>query len=332
MLVVQGSALVNDSVSNLAKHLRPGDALVVNDTRVIPARLFAAREVDRAKQDDESQSQLELLLVEKLDDTTWTTLVKPGRRAKLGSRWQVLDRHQNPVTGLEVVGRPDTYTEQRGIFTVRFDQPIDPDLEAVGHVPLPPYIQRPDTPDDRDRYQTVYAAHDGAIAAPTAGLHFNDELLGSIQNHGVHLARVTLHVGIGTFQPVTATLAHEHQMEPERYLVSTETAKLLNRTRQDGGRIVAVGTTAVRTLESVVDDQGVLHPGEGKTNLFILPGYRFRAIEALLTNFHLPKSTLLMLVSAFAGKNRVLNAYRHAVEAKYRFYSYGDCMFINPSA
>ena len=332
MLVVTEAELTDTYIRELSQYLKAGDTLVVNDTKVIPARLFAVKELHEQPDHDHdhvNRSQLELLLIEKIDAATWSALAKPGRKAKLRSRWSVVDARSTAVEGFEVTGRPDSDSTQRGVFTIRFDQPIEPQLDSVGHVPLPPYIQRPDTLVDRDRYQTVYAAHEGAIAAPTAGLHFTDSLLTGIQEHGVELARVTLHVGIGTFKPITSTLAHEHEMDAERYWVSEETAETLNRTRQRGGRIVAVGTTVVRTLESAINDHGLIQAGEGSTVLFILPGYRFRAVDALLTNFHLPRSTLLMLVSAFAGKDRVLEAYRHAIASEYRFYSYGDCMLLH---
>lgn len=322
MLVLTGDQHVDAAVADLPQYLDQGDVLVVNDTRVIPARLFARRA------GDPESTRLELLLVERLDATTWSCLAKPGRKAKPGSRWTLIDRDDEPVIDLEVMARPDADTDERGVFRVCFAEPVEPHLERAGHVPLPPYIHRPDTDADRDRYQTVYAEPEGAIAAPTAGLHFDDRLLTAIRERGVEIAPITLHVGIGTFKPVTAELAHEHVMDAERYQVSAGATESMNRARADGGRIVAVGTTVVRTLESVADEDGVIRHGDGATDLFILPGHRFRAVDALLTNFHLPQSTLLMLVSAFAGRERVMDAYRHAVENEYRFYSYGDCMLI----
>lgn len=324
MLVLAGDGLLDASVGDLPQYLQPGDALVINDTRVIPARLFARR---GGEPDD---TRLELLLIERLDETTWSCLAKPGRKAKPGSRWTVVDPAGEPVIDAEVVSRPDADSDGRGVFGVRFAEPIEPYLERAGHVPLPPYIQRPDTAADRERYQTVYAQREGAIAAPTAGLHFDDRLLEEIRGRGVEVVPITLHVGIGTFKPVTAELVHEHVMDAEHYSVSEATATAINRARAAGRRVVAVGTTVVRTLESVADEDGIIHPRDGATNLFILPGHRFRAVDALLTNFHLPQSTLLMLVSAFASRERVLEAYRHAVENEYRFYSYGDCMLILP--
>lgn len=322
MLVLWGEELIDASVADLPAYLRAGDVLVINDTRVIPARLFARRA------GEPGGARLELLLIQRVDKTTWAALTKPGRRAKPGSRWTILDRDGGAVVDLEIVTKPDPDSGEPGAFRVRFRDAIEPHLARAGHVPLPPYIHRPDTDADRERYQTVYAQREGAIAAPTAGLHFDDTLLDAIRERGIEIVPITLHVGIGTFKPVTAVLAHEHVMDAERYSVSQGAARALNRARESGGRIVAVGTTVVRTLESVVDEGGVFQAGQGSTDLFILPGHRFGAVDVLLTNFHLPKSTLLMLVSAFAGRERVLAAYEHAMEHQYRFYSYGDCMLI----
>lgn len=296
-------------VSDLPDLLRPGDLLVVNDTRVVPARLFAR---------GPGGGRVELLLVEQLDETTWTTLVKPGRRARPGTELR-LGEH----IGVEVLAK-----EEDGRHRIRFSEPIGPHLEVLGHVPLPPYIKRPDEVDDRDAYQTVYARQPGAIAAPTAGLHFTRELLAQIEESGVRRAELTLHVGIGTFKPVTAALVHEHRMESERYTIPAAAADAIAETRRDGGRVVAVGTTTVRALESAADEAGRVASGPATTDLFITPGFDFRVVDVLMTNFHLPRSTLLMLVSAFAGRERVLALYREAIEARYRFYSYGDAMLV----
>ena len=218
-----------------------------------------------------------------------------------------------------------------GRHRVRFSEPIEPHLERIGHVPLPPYIKRADDAADRERYQTVFAHEPGAIAAPTAGLHFTPEILAELRAHGIGVCEVTLHVGIGTFKPVTATLVHEHRMESERWEIGAETASAIASTRAAGGRVVAIGTTVVRTLESAAaaaPPGGALPAGSGRTELFITPGYAFRVVDVLLTNFHLPRSTLLMLVAAFAGRERVLAAYREAIERGYRFYSYGDAMLL----
>ena len=298
-------------VGDLPNLLRAGDLLVVNDTRVIPARLLARRR--------QTGGSLELLLVEPISDERWIALAKPGRRARPGTVFDLdADLHFTVVEKL--VG---------GKIVAEFSQPIEPHLDRLGHVPLPPYIHRPDQPRDREDYQTVYARQPGAIAAPTAGLHFTTELIDSLESAGVSSTAITLHVGIGTFRPVTAREAEDHQMEAERFEVSAATAAAIERTRAEGGRIVAVGTTVVRTLESVSQRLGAIEPTTGSTDLFIRPGFRFGAVDLLLTNFHLPQSTLLMLVCAFAGRQPVLAAYREAIASGYRFYSYGDCMLID---
>jgi S-adenosylmethionine:tRNA ribosyltransferase-isomerase len=290
-------------VRDLPTLLRPGDLLVLNDTRVIPARLYGRR----------GEGKMEVLLVEKLGDREWEALVRPGRRARPGTEIVFED------LSAEVVDK----REDR--YRLRFSEPVEPHLDRLGHIPLPPYIHRPDEAADRDRYQTVFARTPGAIAAPTAGLHFSEKLLEEIAAAGIAIARVTLHVGIGTFKPVSAERVEDHRMDRERYEVSEETAEAIRRTRESGGRIVAVGTTVVRTLES---SAGMA--GSGSTELFITPGFRFRVVDVLLTNFHLPRSTLLMLVSALAGRERVLAAYEEAIREGYRFYSYGDAMLVTP--
>lgn len=292
-------------VRDLPKLLRAGDLLVLNDTRVIPARLFGVREGGGG-------GRMEVLLVEKVGESEWEALVRPGRRARPGT---VLRFEE--LTAEVIDKREDRYR-------LRFPEPVEPHLERLGHVPLPPYIRRPDREADRERYQTVYATNPGAVAAPTAGLHFTESILEEAAAAGIGVARVTLHVGIGTFKPVSAERIEDHRMDRERYEVSDETAEAIRRTRESGGRIVAVGTTVVRTLESaaLAGNRG------GSTELFITPGFRFQVVDVLLTNFHLPRSTLLMLVSAFAGRERVLAAYEEAVRAGYRFYSYGDAMLV----
>lgn len=298
-------------IGDLPDLLAPGDLLVVNDTRVIPARLFAQRVPTGGK--------VELLLAERIAESEWICLVKPGRKARPGSRLRL-----HPELEAEVTVRGED-----GRHTVRFSRPIEPLLDEIGHVPLPPYIHRPDNAKDRSRYQTVFARHPGAIAAPTAGLHFSDELLGRLEASGVEMARVTLHVGLGTFKPITAELVHEHRMDEERYHLPPVTVEAIARTRACGGAVVAVGTTVVRTLEGVAAAHGGrLVAGDGRTNLFIHPGHRFAVVDRLLTNFHLPRSTLLMLVCALAGRERVLAAYNEAVAQGYRFYSYGDAMLV----
>lgn len=311
LLVMQGSgAARHRHTRDLPDILRPGDLLVVNDTRVLAARLFGKRRQGGGK--------VELLLAEKLGPTTWEALAKPGRRLRPGTEVD-LDR------GLTATAEDKG---DDGRFRFRFSEEVEPHLETSGHMPLPPYIKRQDEVDDRQAYQTVYAEHPGAIAAPTAGLHFDADILDRLSARGIQRAAVTLHVGLGTFKPVTAKLVHEHQMDSERYVISPATAAAIHATRAAGGRIVAVGTTVVRTLESAVRQLGPDLTGEGRTELFITPGFDFRVVDVLMTNFHLPKSTLLMLVSAFAGRHDVLAAYAEAVEAGYRFYSYGDAMLL----
>lgn len=295
-------------IRDLPSLLRPGDLLVLNDTRVIPARLYGQRP---------SGGRMEILLIERRGEREWDALVKPGRRAQPGT-----------VIGFDGGLSAEVIDKREdGRHLLRFSEPVEPHLDRLGHIPLPPYIHRADTPEDRERYQTVYARHPGSVAAPTAGLHFNEELLREIEAAGVEIARVTLHVGIGTFKPVSAERIEEHRMESERYEIGEETAAALRRAR----RVVAVGTTVVRTLESAARD-GEVQSGSGSTALFITPGYQFRVVDALLTNFHLPRSTLLMLVSAFAGRERVLAAYEEAIRESYRFYSYGDAMLVERRA
>jgi S-adenosylmethionine:tRNA ribosyltransferase-isomerase len=333
-------------VAELPALLRRGDLLVVNDTRVLPARLYGwmggrnasgaagavatarALSPERARAATTARAlspdgagaaaKVELLLVERLDDREWEALARPGRRARPGAIIEL-----DPGTGLvaEVVGLTGD-----GRRCVRFSEPIEPHLERLGHVPLPPYIRRPDEPADRERYQTVFARRPGAIAAPTAGLHFTEELLAALAAAGIERAAVTLHVGIGTFKPVTAPLVSDHRMDSERYEVTRQTATAVTRARAEGRRVVAVGTTVVRALEAAAAASGEVPAGAASTDLFITPGFRFQIVDVLLTNFHLPRSTLLMLVSAFAGRERVLAAYQEALSSGYRFFSYGDAM------
>ena len=310
------------TVADLRDLLQPGDLLVVNDTRVIPARLFGNRS---------NGGRIEILLLEKREPRTWEALVKPARRVRPGTELTF-----EGELAAEVVA-----AGENGRRRLRFATEIESHLERWGHVPLPPYIQRQDEVADRSTYQTVFARRPGAVAAPTAGLHFATELIDELAERGVDRVAVTLHVGLGTFRPVAVDRVAEHRMEAERYEVSEEAAAAVRRTRADGGRVVAVGTTVVRTLESAARESGQVVAGEGRTELFITPGFRFRAVDALLTNFHLPRSTLLMLVSAFAGsgsdggadgRDRVIAAYQEAITSGYRFYSYGDAMFLTRQA
>lgn len=297
-------------VRDLPELLRAGDLLVLNDTRVIPARLFGRRP---------GGGQVEILLTGRVNDQEWDALVRPGRRARPGTI----------LTLDEGLTAEVTEKEESGRHRLRFSEPIEPHLDRLGHMPLPPYIQRADEAEDRERYQTVWARQPGAVAAPTAGLHFTREILDALTAAGIWTAHVTLHVGLGTFKPVTAERIEDHQMESERWELSEETAEAIRRTRARGGRVVAVGTTVVRTLESAaLAVDGEIQAGTGATRLFITPGFQFQVVDILLTNFHLPKSTLLMLVSAFAGRERVLSAYEEAIREEYRFYSYGDAMLM----
>jgi S-adenosylmethionine:tRNA ribosyltransferase-isomerase len=287
--------------------LRPGDLLVINDTRVIPARLFASKDTG---------GKVELML-ERLEGPT---------RALMQMRASKPTRDGSVITAdgdarATVVGR------EGDLYRLEFDRKLMPLLEAHGHVPLPPYIHRPDTQSDRDRYQTIYAERPGAVAAPTAGLHFDEELLQALAEQGVLRSVVTLHVGAGTFQPVRVEDITAHRMHPEWIEVSAQTCRAVDETRARGGRVVAVGTTVVRSLETAAGS-GRLAPFAGDSDLFIFPGYDFRVVDAMITNFHLPESTLLMLVCAFAGTAEILAAYRHAIERRYRFFSYGDAMFV----
>jgi S-adenosylmethionine:tRNA ribosyltransferase-isomerase len=304
-------------VRDLPRLLHPGDLLVLNDTRVIPARLYGRR----AGGDG---GKTEILLTEKISERDWDALVKPGRRARPGT-----------VISFEGLTVEIIEKDPSGRHRLRFSEPVEPHLDRLGQVPLPPYIHRTkdqkDSKDTKDKelYQTVYARQPGAIAAPTAGLHFSEELLAEIRRMGVETAMVTLHVGLGTFKPVTAERIADHRMERERWEVPAATAEAIRRTRAHAGRIVAVGTTVVRTLESAaLANGGEIAAGSGTTELFITPGFQFQVVDALMTNFHLPQSTLLMLVSAFAGRERVLAAYAEAVREGYRFYSYGDAMLV----
>ncbi len=310
------SGAVRDSdVRELGGFLRPGDCLVVNDTRVLPARLLG--HVAGAEQ------RVELLLIREVDGGEWEGFVRPARRCPVGATLVLADGGARArVTGLGEAGRRRLALETPGT--------VGDLLAAHGLPPLPPYIRRYRKPGGEDwtRYQTVYAAREGAVAAPTAGLHFTPELLAALEAQGVELHRVTLHVGPGTFRPIRVARVSDHRMEAERYEVPSGTAGALSRARAEGRRVVAVGTTTVRALESAARPDGSIGAAEGWTDLTITPGYRFRAVEALLTNFHLPRSSLLLLVSAIAGRERLLAAYRHAVAAGYRFYSYGDAMLV----
>jgi len=296
---------------NIIDYLYEGDCLVLNDTRVIPARLFGNREGKDEK--------IEFLLLKNIEGNRWETLVKPGKKVKPGGRIIFGD-------GLLIADVLSIEEDGTRVVEFRYDGIFEEVLDRLGEMPLPPYIK--EKLEDKERYQTVYARHDGSAAAPTAGLHFTKELLRRIEDKGVSISYLTLHVGLGTFRPVKVDNIEEHHMHSEYYELGEEAAFKINSTREKGGRIVAVGTTSVRTLETVATLEGRIVPKKGWTDIFIYPGYEFKAVDCLITNFHLPESTLLMLVSALAGKDKILNAYRIAIENKYRFFSFGDAMFI----
>ena len=303
--------IIHEVFKNVVSYLKKGDCLVLNDTKVLPARLIGEKEGTGAK--------IEVLLLKRRQDNVWETLVKPGRKAKPGTRISFGDgRLVGEVTDIVDEGNRLVRFEFEGIF--------EEVLDELGQMPLPPYITH--QLEDKNRYQTVYAKHEGSAAAPTAGLHFTKELLKEIEEKGVRLAYVTLHVGLGTFRPVKVEDVTDHHMHSEFYSVDETAAQAINQTRKEGGRIISVGTTSTRTLESVADVDGHIEPKSGWTDIFIYPGYEFKVIDALITNFHLPESTLLMLVSALAGKEHILPAYEEAVRERYRFFSFGDAMFI----
>ena len=296
---------------DVLKYLKKGDCLVLNDTKVIPARLFGTKVGTDAK--------IEVLLLKRKSDNVWETLVKPGKKMREGAEVSF----GNGLLKGKVVGVVD---EGNRLIQFEYDGIFEEILDQLGQMPLPPYITH--QLQDKNRYQTVYAKHDGSAAAPTAGLHFTKELLEEIEAMGVKIAHVTLHVGLGTFRPVKVETIEEHHMHSEFYIVEEEEAKKINDTKKDGGRVICVGTTSCRTLESATGEDGILKAGSGWTQIFIYPGYKFKILDCLITNFHLPESTLVMLVSALAGKERVMAAYEEAVKERYRFFSFGDAMFV----
>ena len=296
---------------DILKYLKPGDCLVINDTKVIPARLYGSKVG--------TDAAIEILLLKRRENDIWETLVKPGKKCKVGT---VISFGDGILTG-EVV---DIVDEGNRLIQFHYDGIFEEILDQLGEMPLPPYITH--KLQDKNRYQTVYAKHEGSAAAPTAGLHFTKELLQQVQDAGVKIAHVTLHVGLGTFRPVKVEDVTQHHMHSEFYVVEEDQAKLINDTKAAGGRVIAVGTTSCRTLESATGEDGILKAGSGWTEIFIYPGYRFKMIDGLITNFHLPESTLVMLVSALAGKEPIMAAYEEAVREKYRFFSFGDAMMI----
>ena len=297
--------------TDIVEYLKPGDCLVRNNTKVIPARLYGTR-VDTG-------ATIELLLLKRMENDVWETLVKPGKKARQGA---VISFGDGILTG-EII---DVKEDGNRLIQFRYEGIFEEILDQLGQMPLPPYITH--TLKDKNRYQTVYAKYEGSAAAPTAGLHFTEELFQKLEEKGVLVANVTLHVGLGTFRPVKVDDVSKHHMHTEFYQVTKEEADKINKAKQAGGRIVCVGTTSCRTIESAADENGVLKPGQGDTDIFIYPGYSFKMMDVLITNFHLPESTLLMLVSALAGKEQVMRVFEEAVQERYRFFSFGDAMII----
>ncbi|MCD7868911.1 MAG: tRNA preQ1(34) S-adenosylmethionine ribosyltransferase-isomerase QueA [Clostridiales bacterium] len=298
--------------TDILEYLNPGDCLVINDTKVIPARLYGHRE--------KTGGAVEILLLRRRGKDVWECLVKPGKKARPGAR---ILFGGGILTG-EIL---EMAQEGNRLIQFQYEGIFEEVLDQLGEMPLPPYITH--KLKDKNRYQTVYAKNDGSAAAPTAGLHFTEELLEQVREKGVKIAHVTLHVGLGTFRPVKVEDVESHHMHSEFYVVEEEEVKLINDTKKAGGRVICVGTTSCRTLESAAGEDGILQSGSGWTDIFIYPGYRFKMMDGLITNFHLPESTLLMLVSAFAGKERVMKAYEEAVREQYRFFSFGDAMLID---
>ena len=297
---------------DITEYLRPGDCLVINNTKVIPARLFGVKE--------DTQAKIEVLLLKRRENDIWETLVKPGKKCKPGT---VIVFGEGLLKGTVI----DVVDEGNRLIQFSYEGIFEEILDQLGQMPLPPYITH--QLKDKNRYQTVYAEHDGSAAAPTAGLHFTKELLAQIEDMGVKIAHVTLHVGLGTFRPVKVENVLEHHMHSEFYMVEESEAKKINDTKAAGGRVICVGTTSCRTIESAAGEDGILKAGSGWTDIFIYPGYKFKILDCLITNFHLPESTLVMLVSALAGREHVLHAYDEAIKERYRFFSFGDAMFIH---
>ncbi len=295
--------------SNIVDYFNEGDCIVINDTKVIPARLYGNRKTGGV---------VELLLLERIDLNTWEILLRPAKKIKIG---------EELIFGDKLIGRvKEIKDDGNRIIEFEYDGVFEHVLDELGEMPLPPYIY--EKLEDKDRYQTIYAKNDGSAAAPTAGLHFTESVFKRLEEKGVKIAKVTLHVGLGTFRPVQVENTENHKMHTERYVVSKECADIINETKKKGGRIISVGTTSTRTLETVADENGFVEAGSGSTDIFIYPGVKFKVVDCLITNFHLPESTLIMLVSAFSSKDITLNAYKIAVEEKYRFFSFGDCMLI----
>ena len=311
VLEKESGAVEHHIFKEIIDYIEPGDCLVLNNTKVIPARLIGHKE--------DTGAAIEVLLLKHLEDGTWETLVKPGKKARPGARIVFGD-------GLLAAEVEDIMEEGNRKIRFEYEGVFEEILDQLGEMPLPPYITH--KLQDKNRYQTVYAKYDGSAAAPTAGLHFTPELLAALEQKGVKLAYVTLHVGLGTFRPVKEENLLNHHMHTEYYQVSSEAAEMINCAKADGHRVICVGTTSCRTIESAADENGHLEETSGDTSIFIYPGYKFKVLDGLITNFHLPESTLLMLISAFAGYDKVMNAYKIAVEKRYRFFSFGDAMLI----
>ena len=311
-LSLKDGSIEHRHFTDVLDYMEEGDCLVINDTKVIPARLYGHKE--------ETGALIEILLLKRRENDIWECLVKPGKKARPGA---VIDFGEGLLTG-EII---DVVDEGNRLIQFHYEGIFEEILDQLGEMPLPPYITH--KLQDKNRYQTVYAKHEGSAAAPTAGLHFTPELLDQVKEMGVNIAHVTLHVGLGTFRPVKVDDVEKHHMHSEFYIVEEDQAKLINDTKKNGGRVIAVGTTSCRTLESATGEDGIVKATSGWTEIFIYPGYRFKCIDALITNFHLPESTLLMLVSALAGKEKIMHAYEVAVQERYRFFSFGDAMFIS---
>lgn len=296
---------------DISEYINEGDCLVINNTRVIPARLYGSKEG--------TDAAIEILLLKRIDADTWECLTRPGKKARVGARI-------NFGNGLLVGEIVDIVEEGNRLIRFEYDGIFEEILDKLGEMPLPPYITH--KLKDKNRYQTVYAKYDGSAAAPTAGLHFTPELMQELRDKGIKIAEVTLHVGLGTFRPVKVENVLEHHMHSEYYEINEEACDIINSTKENGGKVISVGTTSTRTIESAADEDGHLTPKKGNTDIFIYPGYNFKVIDSLITNFHLPESTLIMLVSALAGRENVLSAYEEAVKEKYRFFSFGDAMLI----
>lgn len=299
---------------DIIKYINPNDCLVLNETRVIPARIYGHRL--------EKEEQIEMLLLKDFGDNEWEVLVKPGKKCKIGAE-VLFDADGETLLKAEVI---DIFEDGNRKVKLHYNGILNEILDKIGVMPLPPYIH--EKLKEKDRYQTVYAKYDGSSAAPTAGLHFTNELLKEIEEKGIKIAKVTLHVGLGTFRPVKEEIIENHKMHSEYYEISKEACDIINETKKNGGKVICVGTTSCRTVESAADENGHLEPQKGNTEIFIYPGYKFKVLDNLITNFHLPESTLLMLISALAGRETVLKAYEEAVKERYRFFSFGDAMFI----